>query len=118
MNTDLGGWRPLTPETIARLPQSGAVFEIANLVRNVHFIGAAGGNLRARLVALSREQAKLMPTPGGYYVRYEQAEREDEALAMRLDSYRAIHRGRMPFGNADIPTVGRPVPRVVARRAA
>ena len=44
-------WRRLTAETIADLPETGAVFEVANLVRTVQFIGKASGNLRARVAA-------------------------------------------------------------------
>jgi hypothetical protein len=118
MNTVMNGWRPLTPETIAKLPQAGAVFEVGNLVRSVHFIGAANGNLRARLAAFTQDQMKLVPTPGGYYVRYEKAEREDEALALRLDSYRAGHKGRVPVGNLERVAEARPALGVQARRAA
>jgi hypothetical protein len=118
MNTVTNSWRPLTPETIAKLPQASAVFEVANLVRSVHFIGAANGNLRARLAAFTQDQMKLVPTPGGYYVRYEKAEREDEALALRLDSYRAGHGGRVPLGNLERLVEDRPALRVQPRRAA
>lgn len=118
MNTVTNCWRRLSAETIAALPQASAVFEVANLVRNVHFIGAANGNLRARLAAFTQEHMKLIPTPGGYYVRYEKAEREDEALALRLDSYRAVHGGRVPMGNRERSAEGRPALRIHSRRAA
>jgi hypothetical protein len=39
MNTEHAIWRRLTPDTIAELPEAGAVFEVANLVRTVHYIG-------------------------------------------------------------------------------
>ena len=51
MITDTRNWRRLTAETIADLPEAGAVFEVANLVRTVQFIGSASGNLRARLAS-------------------------------------------------------------------
>lgn len=98
-------WRRLTPDTIAELPESGAVFEIANLVRTVHYIGTAQGNLRQRMATWTHEQAKLSPMPGGYYVRYEPATAEEQALEQRLSSYRASHGGRLPTGNRRTATV-------------
>jgi hypothetical protein len=114
MITPMSRWRRLTPETIADLPESAAVFEVANLVRNVHYIGSAGGNLRARLTAFVQEQARHLPVPGGYYLRYEPAASEDEALVARLAAYRAQHRGNLPVGNRE----GRPAIRLASRRAA
>jgi hypothetical protein len=113
MNTDLIGWRRLTPDTLADLPEASAVFEVANLVRTVQLIGSAQGNLRASLTALTREASKLPVTPGGYYFRYESAEQEAEALAARLEEYRTRHLGRLPLGNREPRAI-----RVAARRAA
>jgi hypothetical protein len=101
MNTEHANWRRLTPDTIAELPESGAVFEVANLVRTVHYIGIARGNLRQRLATWSQEQAKLSPTPGGYFIRYQPASVEDKALEDRLSTYRAAHGGRLPSGNRE-----------------
>lgn len=114
MITDTQNWRRLTPETIADLPEAGAVFEVANLVRTVQFIGSAAGNLRARLASYAQEDLKLRPIPGGYYFRYEAAAKEDETLAERLDSYRKVHGGIVPAGNGDTPAAVR----IASRRAA
>src|SRR5262245_3509692 len=114
MNTECIGWRRLTPDTIADLPEQAAVFEVANLVRTVQLIGRAEGNLRNRLSTLVREHAVLPVTPGGYFFRYETAEQEDAALDVRLAAYRAAHLGLLPIGNRDTT---RPL-RVAARRAA
>ena len=114
MMTNMRSWRRITPEMIADLPQTGAVFEVANLVRTVQFIGTASGNLRTRLATYAQEDLKLRPIPGGYYVRYETAAVEDEALSARLDAYRDAHSGTLPTGNAEpITTL-----RLAARRAA
>ena len=113
MNTECIGWRRLTPDMILDLPEEGAVFEIANLVRTVQYIGSAGGNLRARLAALGTEQPRLPACPGGYYFRYETVAQEDEALAARLDAYRTTH-SILPQGNRE----GTVTLRVVPRRAA
>ena len=99
VNTEHGVWRRLTPDTIAELPESGAVFEVANLVRTVHYIGTARGNLRQRVATWSQEDAKHSPTPGGFFIRYEPAAAEDKALEDRLATYRANHGGRLPTGN-------------------
>ena len=113
MNTECIGWRRLTPDTILDVPEEGAVFEIANLVRTVQYIGSAGGNLRARLAALGTEQPRLPACPGGYYFRYETVAQEDEALSARLDAFRSTH-SILPTGNRE----GTVTLRVVARRAA
>jgi hypothetical protein len=99
MITNTRSWRRLTPEMIADLPESGAVFEVANLVRTVQFIGTASGNLRTRLATYTQEDLKQRPIPGGYYVRYEAAAAEDEALDARLTAYRTAHGGTLPAGN-------------------
>jgi hypothetical protein len=114
MNTEMIGWRPLSPEVIADLPEEPAVFEVATLVRTVHYIGSADGNLRSRLAALIQDPAKLRPSSGGYYFRYERVAHEEEVLSRRLSSYSAGHRGRVPVGNCE----GAPALRVASRRAA
>lgn len=90
------------------------MFEVGNLVRTVLYIGSAEGNLRARLAALSFEQAKLPPSAGGYYFRYQATEHEPETLACRLADYREGHGGELPGGNREAP---RPL-RLAARSAA
>src|SRR5438046_10375483 len=70
MITDTCCWRRLTPETIAELPETGAVFEVANLVRTVLFIGRASGNLRARMADYVSQDVKLRPCAGGHFLRY------------------------------------------------
>ena len=107
-------WRRLTPEMIADLPETGAVFEVANLVRTVQFIGTASGNLRTRLASFAAEDLKQRPIPGGYYVRYEAAAVEDEALNAHLTAYRDAHGGTLPLGNGGSVTRLR----LAARRAA
>jgi hypothetical protein len=115
MITNTRNWRRLTPETIADVPETGAVFEVANLVRTVQFIGAASGNLRARLAAYAQEDLKVRPIPGGYYFRYVPATAEDEALNEELSSYRSRHGGLLPIGNSEAVL---PRLRVASRHAA
>jgi hypothetical protein len=114
MTTNPRTWRRLTAETIAELPETGAVFEVANLVRTIQFIGKASGNLRARIAAYAQEDLKWRPIPGGYYFRYEPAAREDETLDGHLASFRNGHGGQLPAGNAEVL----PALRIASRRAA
>jgi hypothetical protein len=114
MNTDTPSWRRLSPEALADLPQTGAVFEVANLVRTVQFIGTASGNLRNRLAAYVEEDLKVRPITGGYYFRYEPAPDENRALDARLNAYRSGHGGLLPVGNSE----ERPTLRLASRRAA
>ena len=107
-------WRRLNPETIAQLPEEAAVFEVANLVRTVQFIGTADGNLRARVAAIATQMSKLPVSAGGYYVRWEPTAAETEALEKWVGAFRTFHRGAMPQGNLETPTHLR----VASRRAA
>lgn len=90
------------------------MFEIANLVRTVLFIGRADGSLRERLTAFVQEHPALAPTPSGFYFRYELVAAEEEAITSRLDAYRAGHGGLLPPAHREPP----PALRVAPRRAA
>ena len=114
MHPDTTIWRRLTPDIVADLPEAAGVFDVGNLVRTILYIGAADGNLRARLAALSLEQTKLPACAGGYFFRYELAAREEDALATRLAAHREQHGGDLPPGNREAP---RPL-RLAARTAA
>jgi hypothetical protein len=110
-------WQRFALEIIGELPESPAVFEIANLVRSVQYIGSAD-NLRERLTTYWQE---LRPSPGGYYFRFHQSQKaREEALATHLASYRAAHGGLLPNGNAlaSPGVTAAPAVRVAARRAA
>jgi hypothetical protein len=116
--TENTSWRRFSLEIIGELPESPAVFEIANLVRSVQYIGSAD-NLKERLTTYWQE---LRPSPGGYYFRFHQSQKAgEEALATHLASYRAAHGGLLPNGNALASSgtaAAAPAVRVAARRAA
>ena len=116
--TDNISWRRFTLEIIGELPEGPAVFEIANLVRTVQYIGSAD-NLRERLTTYWQE---LRPSPGGYYFRFHEPQKAgEEALATHLASYRAAHGGLLPNGNAlasPVAAVTPPAARTASRRAA
>jgi hypothetical protein len=103
MHLDSTNWRRLTPDIIAELPEAAGVFEVGNLVRTILYIGGADGNLRARLAALSVEQAKRPACAGGYVFRYELTGHEQETVATRLETYREHHGGQLPAGNREAP---------------
>ena len=116
--TDNISWRRFTLEIIGELPEGPAVFEIANLVRTVLYIGAAD-DLRANLTKYWQE---LRPSPGGYYFRFHEGKAApEEALTTHLASYRAKHGGLLPNGNsfaAPAAPVAATLVRTAARRAA
>jgi hypothetical protein len=100
MVPEQSGWRRLTFDTIETLPETGGVFEIGNLVRNVLYIDCADGNLRRRLTTLGPAPSTLPPCAGGYYVRFVSTAKEAEARDERLAAYREAHDGQLPVGNA------------------
>jgi len=114
MITDTRCWRRLTPDTITELPETGAVFEVANLVRTVQFIGRASGNLRARMAAYMSEDLKLRPCTGGYFFRYEPTPPSKDSPSGPVASYLDSHGGLLPTGNAG----PQPALRLAARRVA
>jgi hypothetical protein len=96
-----GRWWPLTPETAADLPEAAGVFEVANLVRTVLYIGRGEGSVRARLGVLAHPNPTLPRLAGGYYFRYELGASEEELHATRLAEYCAGHGGHVPLGNRE-----------------
>jgi len=119
MNMNGSRWRRLTSYALDELPDAAAaVFEVANLVRTVQYIGCAKGNLRRRLATFAQPETKLPASPGGYYFRYEPTAREDEAFAARLASYQSTHFGRLPARNQDTPLAPAPAVPSAAPRAA
>src|SRR5262249_49263293 len=117
MNSNPNRWRRLSPTMVTDLPEEAAVFEIANLVRTVHLIGDAEGNLRTRLTGFLGPNTALPPSPGGYYFRYEIAAAEKEALAERMAAFQAKHRGQLPPPNRGAPPACRSAPRRAAGAA-
>jgi len=101
MHSDLGRWLPLTPDSVAGVPDGPGVFEVANLVRNVLYIGRAEGNMRTRLAGLFQPGNPLPPAPGGYYMRYEATPDEASVYADRMSDYRQGHGGLLPPGNRE-----------------
>ena len=97
-----GRWCPLTLEVVERLPQDAGVFEVANLVRTVVYLGRAEGSLKERLTELLRSHGKLPRMTGGYYFRYTSTGDEAEAFELLVATHRQRH-GNLP------PLVATPV---------
>jgi hypothetical protein len=87
-------WRPITSTTLEELPEEPGVFELANLVRSVLFIGgSAAGGLRAELSsALNDPRLRSAARYLRFELTAEPASRAEEILS----SYRAAHRGEAP----------------------
>jgi hypothetical protein len=115
MAVEPGCWQKLNPSTIECVPDAPGIFEIANLVRTVLYIGRANGDLRRRLAELGAIPENVPASPGGYWIRYALAEDEEAALTARQDEHRTRHGGQLPPGNEARP---RPKFRLITRHAA
>ena len=94
-----GRWIRLTPNSIAALPNADGVFEIANLVRSVQYVGRACGRLRDTLTDIGHIPRNLPASVGGYFFRFELTTAETETLQRRIEAYRKRHDGAVPPGN-------------------
>lgn len=89
-------WCPLSAESLPWVPEEAGVFEVANLVRSILYVGRGEGNLRARLAEIGHATGLLPPMAGGYYFRFRLTPREDEAFQGLVGAYRVRHDGRTP----------------------
>jgi hypothetical protein len=94
-----GRWQRLTPDNIAALPNADGVFEVANLVRNVLYVGRGRGRLRETLADFGHMPKTLPASVGGYFFRVELTSAEGEAFQRRIEAYRKRHDGDLPPGN-------------------
>ena len=94
-----GRWIRLTPNNIAALPNADGVFEIANLVRNVQYVGRACGRLRDALTDFGHIPRTLPSSVGGYFFRFELTSAETDSFQRRIEAYRKRHEGALPPGN-------------------
>jgi hypothetical protein len=115
MVAEPGRWLKLNPCTIEEVPAAPGIFEIANLVRTLLYIGTGDGNLRGKLESLGAVPTNLPASVGGYYFRYSLVADEAAAVADRQAEHRAEHGGRLPAGNEPLT---RPTIRLVTRHAA
>ena len=99
MEHTTGNWIRLTPTNIAALPNADGVFEIANLVRSVQYVGRACGRLRDTLENFGHMPRTLPSSVGGYFFRFELTSAETETFQRRIEAYRKRHEGALPPGN-------------------
>jgi hypothetical protein len=99
MEATAGRWMRLTPDNIAALPNADGIFEVANLVRNVQYVGRACGRLRDTLEEFGHMPRTLPLSVGGYFFRVELTSAETEAFHRRIEAYRKRHDGALPPGN-------------------
>jgi hypothetical protein len=99
-------WCQLSAESIRWVPEAAGVFEVANLVRSVLYVGRGEGNLRARLSELSRAPGLLPPIAGGVYFRFRLTPEEEEAYERLVGAYRMRHDGCDPRLNGAVAPAG------------
>ena len=92
-------WVPFSAESIGALPEVGAVFEIATLVRNVVYIARAEGNLRLAAERILAIPGHLPLPAGGLYLRWTPTDREVELLTEQLVAFQRTHSGELPIAN-------------------
>ena len=87
-------WRPITSSTLEELPEEPAVFELANLVRSVLFIGGSPAQ------GLRTEVSSVLADPrlrsAARYLRFELTGEPAMRAEQILSEYRASHRGEVP----------------------
>jgi hypothetical protein len=111
MSINFSTWKPMIPALIAEAPTCPGVYELANLVRTVVFIGAAGDNLSDALTQHMNAPATLHPHFGRLYFRYAPLEQPEGAQAALLEAYRASHSGAFPAAQMTRPEPPPAMPR-------
>jgi len=101
-------WKPLDAGEVTLLPDSPGVFEIATLVRNVLFIGAASESLATTLASQLDTPAAVHARVGRLYFRYASVEESEQAQAELLARYRDRHAGTLPPAQSSSPATPRP----------
>jgi hypothetical protein len=95
MSLAFSPWKPLDVTEVGSLPESPGVFEIATLVRNVLFIGAAE-SLAATLASQLDSPSTLPARAGGLYFRHAPTDDAERIHAELLAEYRERHGGALP----------------------
>lgn len=108
-------WRVITPTLLEELPSDPGVFEIANLVRTVLFIGAAPCDL-ATTIREAVVSPRLMSR--SHCIRFELADDAEARAGRLLAAYRQAHGGLAPYAHRSDPLTNlldarRPPPRAL-----
>jgi hypothetical protein len=113
MSINFSTWKPMIPALISEAPTCPGVYELANLVRTVVYIGAAGENLSDALTQHMNAPATLHPHFGRLYFRFAPLEQPDGAHAELIEEFRASHSGAFPAAQLTQP---QPQPEPMPRR--
>ena len=93
-------WIPLTPEDIAQLPGHLGVYQLADAVGEIVYIGVVGGRSLFGLKGALTE-ALDAPPAGATQFRCEVTMAYHTRYLELLQAYRYDH-GRLPVGNVDV----------------
>lgn len=96
MSINFSTWKPMTPALIAEAPTCPGVYELANLVRTVVFIGAAGESISEALTQHLNTPATLHPHFGRLYFRMAPLEEPEGTQTLLIEEFRANHGGALP----------------------
>lgn len=108
MTTAFSTWKSLDASVVTRIPDSPGVFEIANLVRTVLFIGAAPDSLATALAAHLEGPNVVHARAGHLYVRYAPTDDVEHMQAEMLARYGERHGGTLPPAQSTSPIAPRP----------
>ncbi|MCC6763453.1 MAG: hypothetical protein IT293_02215 [Deltaproteobacteria bacterium] len=111
MSINFSTWKPMAPALIAEAPSCPGVYELANLVRTVVFIGAATESLGEALTAHLNAPPTLHAHFGRLYFRVAPLDEPESAQAARIEEFRASHAGAFPAAQ-----MTQPPPPLAARR--
>jgi hypothetical protein len=108
MSAAFSTWKALDWSTVALLPDSPGVFEIANLVRTTLFIGAAPESLVTTITTHLETPAGLHARAGRLYFRFAATEEAGRIQAELLTRYGERHAGSLPPAQSKPPPAARP----------
>ncbi len=111
MSINFSTWKPMNPALIAEAPTCPGVYELANLVRTVVYIGAAGENLNDALTQHLNAPATLHPHVGRLYFRIAPLESPMGAQAELIEEFRTSHHGAFPVAQMTQPAPQPEMPR-------
>jgi hypothetical protein len=107
MSITFSTWKPLIPVFVAEAPSCSGVYQLANLVRTVVFIGAAGESLSEMLNEHLNAPATLHAPVGRLYFRVAALDEPAGVQTALIEEFRASHNGAFPAAQLTQPT---PVP--------
>jgi len=108
MTVGFSVWRPLTVAETVAAPETPGVFEIANLVRTLLFVGTAPESLAASLTQYLDVPGRRQPSFGRLHFRFLPTNEPERVQDDLLLSYRERHGGALPPAQTSQPPAIRP----------